>query len=488
MLKINRLLMVMFCLVFTISIVLSGCGKSNNTGNDTGSNTGNKAESSNPSAEAAAPAAPAPDYNPEKITGKVIHYIVNQEDRSYVRKLIPDFKKKYPNISVETLEVPYENFDTKLQTLVASSASPDVTSYYGDGGFMEYYNKGIAIDLTSLINKTKFNASEIGISEDLMKIYNINNKQYGIPVSAYVSLLAFNKDMFDKAGIPYPTSDYEDKSWTFEKCTDIAKKLTKESKNMEETQYGLWWYWAERDMIPLYFGAKAYSDDTWTNGGHPTKVFFDSPEFIKATQKRNDLIYVDKCEASLAMQKAISGGGAGDNSSAGDPFAAGKVAMDVTGAWTLSGAQDFPFKIGVAAVPVGPNDKVRDVLYVDPLMILKGSKNQDSAFEWIKFLVSKEAQEKAIELSGNPPANKFAFDKYYNSLPGVDPKEMKNIVEGGIKYGTESYNHLIANYSQINDILRNEFAPMENNNTPAEQVCKAAQKKITELLDKLNKQ
>lgn len=414
----------------------------------------------------------------KKVT--VTHYSINTDDKLYIKELMPDFEKKHPNIKMDFLTVPYENFDSKLQTLVASNTPPDVTSHYGDGGFIEYFNKDILMDLTPLVEKAKFKAAEVGIPDELMNIYKINGKTYGIPVSAYVTLLAYNKELFDKAKVPYPPSSYDDKSWTFDKAIETAKKLTIQSKNPAEMQFGMDFFWAERDMRPLYFGQKVYSDDTWTNGGHPSACYFDSPEVIKAIQKHNDLMHVHKVMPTPTDVKGLTGG----DSTTGDPFLSGKVAMSVGGSWIIANVTDIPFKVGVAAVPAGNNDKVRSVLYVDPLLILKGSKNPDQAFEWIQFLVSKEAQEKAVEISGNPPANKKASDKYYNSFPGVDPKDVKNVVEGAIKYGVESYNHLISNYSQINEIVKNEQMPMENDNVPAEQVAKNIQKKVSEIIKK----
>ena len=61
-----------------------------------------------------------------------------------------------------------------------------------------------------------FKASDFGIQDELMDIYKVDSKTYGIPFSNYVTVLLYNKDMFDNAGVPYPTSDYEDKTWTFE--------------------------------------------------------------------------------------------------------------------------------------------------------------------------------------------------------------------------------------------------------------------------------
>ncbi|KRE51883.1 extracellular solute-binding protein [Paenibacillus sp. Soil724D2] len=77
----------------------------------------------------------------------ITHYTIDSLDRTFVEKLIPDFEKKYPNIKVKVTKTPYEQFDSKLQSSIAANNSPDVTSHWGYGGFMEYYNKGMLADL-----------------------------------------------------------------------------------------------------------------------------------------------------------------------------------------------------------------------------------------------------------------------------------------------------------------------------------------------------
>lgn len=413
----------------------------------------------------------------KKIT--ISHYVPNTEDKTYFAKLAPEFEKTHPNIKINIITVPYAQFDTKLQTLMASDP-PDVTSHYGDGGFIEYYDKDMIMDLTPLMKENKFDAKTVGIPDSLMKIYNIKGKQYGIPDSMYVSMLVYNKDVLDKAGIPKLPTSYEDKSWTFDKLVDIAKKVTKISSNPEESMYGLVWdSWNTPDMNPVYFGAKIFSEDTWANGGHPSKSYYNSPECIAAFQSMNDLINKDKVAPKPNVSTALAG--------TSDMFLVGKTAMTATGAWEITGVKDLNFKVGVAAIPVGKNSKIRDVIYVDPLMILKGSKHPKEAFQWIQYLVSKETEEKAIDMASVPPANALALDKYYNSIQGVDPKDMKEVVTGALKYGTESYNHLVSKYSQIVDIVKNEVNYMEDNNTSAKDAADKIQNKMNDLLSQSNK-
>ncbi|MRN56626.1 ABC transporter substrate-binding protein [Paenibacillus monticola] len=457
--KNRKTLVTLIAATTLIVTTLSGCSGGKSVGNIAGEANGGTANSGS---------------NSEQVT--ITHYTIDSEDRTFIEKLIPEFEKEHPNIKVKVEKAPYEQFDSKLQTLIAGGKSPDVTSHYGYGGFAEYYNKDMLFDMTDLIKEEGFKSSDYNIPDDLMKIYTVKDRTYGIPVNMYVTLMLYNKDMFDAAQLSYPPSDYEDKNWTFAAMVEEAKKMTVVSDNIAKTQYGVDFTWAERDMRPLYFGAEPYSEDTWTNGGVPSETHFDSPEVIAAYQKLFDLIFKDKVSPNSEWSKSV----AGQN---GDPFVAGKIGMSIGGSWNLAGANDFPFKIGVAAVPWGGNDQVRSTLYVDPLLILKDSKHPKEAFEWIKYLLTTDVQEKSIELSGgNPPVNTEAAEVYYKHFEGIDPADVKKVYEGAIKYGYESYNHLITNYSQINDMFINEMQPVETGHKTLEEVMPVIQKKVTEII------
>ncbi|MFF2480039.1 ABC transporter substrate-binding protein [Paenibacillus sp. NPDC058071] len=412
-------------------------------------------------------------------TVTITHYTIDSPDRTFVEKLVPEFEASHPGIKVKVTKAPYEQFDSKLQSAIAAKNGPDVTSHWGYGGFMEYYNKGMLMDLTPHLGD--FKASDYSIPEDVMDIYKVDGKTYGIPLNSYVTVMLYNKDLFDKAGLPYPPSDYEDKSWTFDKMLEYAKKLTVDSKNLNEAQYGVDFGFGERDQRPQYFGGNVYSDDTWTNGGKPSEINLTKPEVVEAYKKVYGLIYDERVSPTPAFSKSVSG-------QFGDPFLSGKIAMSVVGSWSLAASSDFSFNVGVAAVPQGPNKDVRSVLYVDPLFVLKDSKHPKEAMEWIEFLVTKEVQEKSIELSGgNPPVNQAAAEKYYSNFEGIDPAQIKQVFDGAYKYGFESYNHLISNYSQINELFINELASVENGDQKVEDALPGIEEKLKALLARVNK-
>ncbi|MDQ6419598.1 sugar ABC transporter substrate-binding protein [Paenibacillus sp. LHD-117] len=343
----------------------------------------------------------------------------------------------------------------------------------------EYYNKDMLMDLTPYLGD--FKASDYSIPEEVMDIYKVDGKSYGIPLNSYVTVMLYNKDLFDKAGLPYPPTDYEDKSWTFDKMVEYAKKLTVDSEDLNVAQYGVDFGFGERNQRPQYFGGNVYSDDVWTNGGKPSEINLTKPEVVEAYKKVYGLIYDEKVSPTPAFMKSVSG-------QFGDPFLSGKVAMSVVGSWSLAASSEFNFNVGVAAVPQGPNPDVRSVLYIDPLFVLKDSKHPEEALEWIKFLVTKEIQEKSIELSGgNPPVNQDAAEAYYSNFEGIAPEQLKQVFDGAYKYGFESYNHLIANYSQINELFINELANVENGEQKVEDALPVIEEKLKALLERVNK-
>ena len=64
-----------------------------------------------------------------------------------------------------------------------------------------------------------------------MDTYTREGKLYGIPFASGASYLFYNKNAFDEAGLPYPTTNWDDPTWTWEAWVDIAKQLTKNYGN-----------------------------------------------------------------------------------------------------------------------------------------------------------------------------------------------------------------------------------------------------------------
>lgn len=402
----------------------------------------------------------------------------NTPDKDYFKTMADDFNKLHKNITVKIIQVPYDQFDSKLQTMIAAKTQPDITTNVQFMGFKDFYVQNLVTDLTPYISKYGFDAKKVGIPDNVMSVGTVNGTIYGIPLNTFCTVLMYNKDLFDKAGVAYPPSSYEDKSWTFDKMVDDAKKLTTGSG--ANATYGLIWDWTSSIQSMDYFG-KGLLPSELVKTGYGTKSNFADPEVIKDIQRVADLSLVDKVQPMPDVQTAMSG------SNGTDPFMTGKIAMEVEGAWGLSGVNELPFKVGVAAIPVGGNDKVRSVMYSDVYFIMKGCKHPDEAFQFLSFMASTEEQEKMVKLSGgDPPSNVNALNTYYNFFKSIDAKDMKNAISGSLPYSEECTEHLIVGASQLDNLYTNEMNVIWNGTVKAADACPKIAEKMDKILQKIN--
>lgn len=401
----------------------------------------------------------------------------NAQDYVYFTNLGEEFTKQHSNVKVNYIGVPYDNFDTKLQTMIASGTQPDITTHVQLMGFMDYYYKDLLTDLTPYIEKYNFNYKDCNIPDSTWNMATVNGKQYGIPLNSFTTVLLYNKDIFDKAGVDYPPSDYSNETWTFDKMIEVAKKLTSGSGQSET--YGLYWNWNGGGAMqdPDYFNTSLFDVDSST--GLATASHFSSTDVINAYQKIADLTFKDKVSPTPAYINALGGS---------DPFLSGKIAMEVQGSWALAGINDVSFKVGVAAIPIGPNPKVRAVQYTDPYFILKGSKCPDEAFQYLAFLAQTDNQIKMVQQSGGcPPANTGALEAYYSNFNTIEPQQLKDVVEGSYDYAEEDLEHMIVGSGEIHTQLYNELTPVNDGSKTAQDVSATLDQKLQSTLEGIGK-
>lgn len=196
-------------------------------------------------AACAAPPAPSGESQPAEApatasdAAKIIWFMNIEEARNKWAKdvIIPAFQKENPSITVELLTVPWDGHDTKLLALHVAGTPPDVFSQWGQSGGGTYYHQGLLREIDDLAAEAKWDLSNI--PEVLQKAYSFDGKMFGVPMYSLCSFIFYNKDAFDKAGVPYPPVDWDDATWTWEEMVTRAQALTKDIDDPEKAQYGL---------------------------------------------------------------------------------------------------------------------------------------------------------------------------------------------------------------------------------------------------------
>lgn len=301
------------------------------------------------------------------------------EERKVNEQIIAAFESKYPGTKVKLEYIP-EEYTTKIDSMFLGKMAPDVI-YGHPKYFVTWASQGLLMDLTDKFAQTPELLDDSKFNTNLYEAFKYEGKNIATINGADTMLLYYNKDLFDKAGVAYPTAD-----WTWEQFIDAAKKLTIIGADGKPKQYGI-------SINNDYLAAEAF---LFANGGklfddmnNPKKVLINSKENIQTLKMMQDLIYTYKAAPTAADSEVLGGG-----------FDTGKIAMDINGVWSVVYRKDIKdFKWGLQELPTNDASNKRIPALYAGYAIAKTTKNPDLAWEFAKFMQSDEAQ-KLLASSG----------------------------------------------------------------------------------------
>lgn len=211
----------------------------------------------------------------QAVTIRYSFYATDPEADVY-RMLAQQFKEQVmPNVTVETEHVVGVDYFEKLNTLIASGVEPEVMMWTTKN-LASAVVKGVFAELDGFLKKSRTYRKE-----DIFPVEWAKNiwfgKLWALPLTHSPLVIYFNRDMFDKAGLPGPSQRWDDPNWTWDAHLDLAKKMTQPGGPKPQFGYdnGTSW-WSVQPFM-------------WSNGGDylsddHTKVQIDSPAVVEAFQ------------------------------------------------------------------------------------------------------------------------------------------------------------------------------------------------------------
>lgn len=182
--------------------LLTGCG---------GSAT--KDEGAKPEGAAQAGAAESGD-GPVEITFTVWDY----ETTDYWKVLVEAFEKENPDIKVKVTDIGSTDYDTKIPVLLSSGDTSDVITIKSMDIYTSLVGKNQLMPLDDLVASSNLDVASYRGSDEGIKV---NDALYGLPFRNDYYLIYYNKTLFDKAGVPYPSNDM-----TWDEYRELAKTMT----------------------------------------------------------------------------------------------------------------------------------------------------------------------------------------------------------------------------------------------------------------------
>lgn len=375
----------------------------------------------------------------ESKTLKVWTYLSQNEQKVFQSQLDKFSKEK--GITIEAEYIPFGDYKKQLSVAIGAGTLPDIIMI-DNPDHAQFATMGIFADISDKINSW----------EDKDKYFPgpmlstmLGDKHYGLPFTSNNLALFYNKKMLSEANVEVP------KTWT--ELKEAAKKLTKDgiygmavgSPKNEEATF---------QFLPWMLSAEGSYDKLNSEGT------------IKAATFWKELI-----DEGL-MSKETPTWGQGD---AQKQFSAEKVAMFIGGPWMVSQiTTDNPnIEFGVAVMPI---DKVpASVLGGENLGIVATSKNQDLAWELLKYIGSFDTVKEFISQTGYfPPRSDVATDKIWTEDP------IKSVFAEQMKYAMPRGPH--AKWPEISEALYTALQEIEVGMLSPEEALNKAQEKINPLL------
>ncbi|RVP18022.1 sugar ABC transporter substrate-binding protein [Sinorhizobium meliloti] len=327
---------------------------------------------------------------------------------------------------VELTEVPFAELVQKYATAIAGGQAPDALSLdliytpaFAAAGQLE--------DLTDWSKALPYFNS---LSPSHVKLGTYEDKIYGLPLTVETSIFAWNKDLYEKAGL-----DPEKAPKTWEEITANAEKI----RALGGDTYGFYFSGGGCGgcmiftFTPLTWGAGA---DILSADGKTATL--DTPQMRKAVD-----IYRNMVEKDL-----VPAGAASDNGVNFLSFTNGKIGQQSLGAFAIGTlvTQHPEIDFGVTLIP-GVDGKPSSFAGGDNFVVTKGTPRLDEVKEFLEYTYSPEGQKIMAKFGSLPTRGDIANEV----LEGLDPR---------LKVGMEAIAVAQTPYTlQFNDLINSANGP-----------------------------
>lgn len=323
------------------------------------------------------------------------------DELDVLKPFIDAYQEQNNHIKIEYRKFSFENYEKELINAFAADKGPDI--WFIHNTWLPKHKDKIEEMPVDLMDLNVFRQSFVDVVE---KDFIDSGKIYALPLSVDTLALIYNKDLLNSAGISSPPETWED-------LVDDLDKLTKKdqwgniltagaaigtAKNIHRSTDIL-------SLLMLQNGTQMVSsdkgkvtiDERITLKGESYMPGYDALRFYTEFANPSKRVYTWNRQMHYST----------------DAFIEGKTAMIFDYAYELSGIKNRASYLNFGVAPM-PQIKGRefDINYANywALAVSKKSKSTKQAWEFIKYLTSKENSEIYLERTKRPTARKDLVD------------------------------------------------------------------------------
>ncbi len=341
--------------------------------------------SAEPTPADAAPEAEAPQASePSAAAATQVRLSVwaDVQDAAVYDNMVKAFQATQDNISVVTEQYAGDYY-SKVMANFAGGDAADVL-YYQGWKWQAFAEDKVLISLDDFVNADNLQAKWVD-NDNYKNTTEWKGVKYMTPSDVGSLVIYYNRDLFDKRGVPYPKE-----GWTWEDFQAYIEKLSFEEDGIQYYGWaqGAGWNGAYARVVN-FMRRNGYVE--WDQIVEPTKALWDHPDVISALQF---CVYDTIAKGWSPSPEVIQGGGVGVDT--------GRVAMVLEGPWFMPrlwgdlstlAKETGGINYDVAEPPIGTVDLNFNFGHVHGHCITATSKQQAAGWELIKFILADEGQQ-----------------------------------------------------------------------------------------------
>ncbi|WP_331460489.1 ABC transporter substrate-binding protein [Gracilibacillus suaedae] len=421
----KKLLFVLIAILFAILVACSG--------NESGSGDGGSEEGNNSGS----------DSSGEKMQ----FYVSGDKVEGAALTTMAEKYTEETGTEIEVVDVPYDDMVTKITNMMRAEEPPALARVTGFNPAWQ----GKLMDLSDVAESNNVRA-EMGIT--------VEDELVAPPLDLTAVGMFINKDLFEEAGVEYPTS--EDDIWTWEEFVDAVKTVTEST----DAQYGM-----VMDNSEHRLNAFLYQ--------HGSKGFYQEGDEYTTNEETTEALqnFVELNDNTI-MPTAVWTAG----EDASSMFKSGRVAAYMSGSWQITdfanNISDFEWESVYM-----PYEEVRATnLGGNYIVGFEGSGQEEQAKEFIDWLYQKENYEELATHGGYLPVTTDAEVEYEHAPEAYEiyQNEIANTDDIASQQRNELVRKQLVSQRALGSVLAEEMINALNGEQDVEQAVENVKSQMTE--------
>lgn len=290
------------------------------------------------------------------------HTYSEGEEKVFLEQVVPAFETAHPDVKINAIRMPYEGLNQQIITAVAGNTAPDLVRM--DITWVAQFAKLGA--LKALDEMDGFQEILGGALPGPMATTLYKGLHYGLPMNTNTTTGVFNMERLKELGFDAPPTTLEELLG----AADLAEPQNEKWLFAVQGSFN----WA---MLPFIWTlGGSITDDAYTTA----TGYLNGEATVKALETVKSWYDNQLIGACILGEEPATWGGIEN----------GNYAMVVEGPWFYSAGETKP-NLPSATIPAVDGRSI-SIVGGEDLVMLKGTKNAEAAWTFMRFMMTAEAQ------------------------------------------------------------------------------------------------